>query len=452
MKQYKNMTESPVGKLIILNAVPTMMSMVITAFYNAADTYFVAKLGTSAAGAVGIVFSVMSIIQALGNTFGMGACNLISQLLGKKEEDKAIIIANSGILGAGTVGVLLAVVGNIYIEKIMRLLGATETILPYAISYGRYIFGAAPITMEVFTLNMLFRAEGKAKYGTRAIILGGIINIVLNPIFIFTFRLDIAGAAIATAISQFISFCYLLWMFFHRDVIIKITPYKISKEGKTYVEIIRVGLPSLCRQGLACLSNIMLNTQAAMFGDVAVAAMTVVNKLFGIVFSLELGYNQGYQPVVGYNYGAGKYKRVKEAYLFLLKSSVSVLFVIGCLTYAFAPFLIFFFVGQDKEVVEIGIKAYRMQCITMPLLPFVLSCNTTFQSIGKALWSILTSSARQGFFFLPAIWILPKFLGLTGLEMTQAVADICTFFMAIPFILHFFRKLNGEIINEATEK
>lgn len=446
--QYSHMMNDHVGKLIVTNAIPTMTNMVMAAFYNAVDTFFVAKLGTAQAGAVGIVLSMMSLITALGNTFGMGSCTIISRALGKKNQEKANLIANSGMAGALTMSMVILMLGLFVISPIMRLLGSSETILPYSVAYGRIIMVSAPITMMVSYFQFLMRAEGRAKNSLPATILGGFLNIVINPIFIFTLNLGVSGAAIATAISQMVTLIILIWMFSHKETSVTLGIRYVAGNAGAYLEILKNGIPTLFRQGCACIANIMLNHAAADFGDSAVAAMTVVNKLFQMAYSLLVGYVQGYQPVVGYNYGARQYKRVKAAFLFLILSSVSVLAAVGLFSFIFAENLICLFTESGSEVMEIGVAAFRLQCISMPFIPFVVSCGITFQAIGRPKWSTFTSPARQGYIFLPFVLALPKVFGLPGLEITQALSDICTFLVALPFIVLFTRELDRQIREE----
>lgn len=446
--QYFRMLNGPVGILILVNAVPTMTNMVMAAFYNAVDTFFVAKLGTAQAGAVGIVLSMMNLITAFGNTFGMGSCTIISRALGNQDQKKADSIANSGMAGALTMSAVILLLGLFAIKPIMRLLGSTETILPYSVAYGKIIMVSAPVTMMVSYFQFLLRAEGRAKNSLPATILGGFLNIIINPVFIFTLKLGVGGAAIATALSQMVTLVILIWIYLHKETSVSLGLRYVSRNAGAYLEILKNGVPTLFRQGCACVANIMLNHAAADFGDNAVAAMTIVNKLFQMAYSLLVGYVQGYQPVVGYNYGAKKYKRVKAAFHFLLLTSVSALAVVGFLSFIFTEDLICLFTERGSEVMEIGVTAFRLQCISMPFIPFVVSCGITFQAIGRPKWSTITSSARQGYIFLPFIFILPKVFGLYGLEITQALSDVCTFFVAVGFIIMFAGELRRQIKEE----
>jgi putative MATE family efflux protein len=441
--QYLTMTRTPVGRLITSLGIPTIVSMMVSSLYNMADTYFVSKLGTSASGAVGIVFSLMAIIQAFGFTIGMGSGSWISRLLGAHKTDEAHKVAASGFYSSIVFGILLTIFGILLIDPLMHVLGATDTILPYSRDYAFYILLAAPVMMASFVLNNILRAEGRARFAMVGITLGGILNCGLDPLFIFTFKMGIAGAAIATALSQCISFGVLLSSFCRGKTVTKLGLGKISRRSGTYLQILKNGFPSLCRQGLSSISTIALNVNAAVYGDAAVAAISIVSKIFMFIFSISLGIGQGYQPVLGYNYGAKKYTRVKEAFLFTLKISCVTMATCAIAGFVSAPILLKLFIANDADVIQIGAKALRFQCLAMPLIPLGVVCNMTFQSIGKAWTAVFLSAARQGIFFLPLILVLPRVIGLLGVQTTQPLADVCTFLLCIPFMLHFFKELRA---------
>lgn len=441
--QYEKMIKTPIPKLILTLAVPTIIGMLITSAYNMADAYFVSKLGTSASGAIGIVFSLMAIIQALGFTVGMGSGSTISRLLGKKENDKAQEMASSALAVSFILGIILSVTGLLMLEKMMRLLGATKSILPYAVEYAKYILYAAPVMMASFVLNNLLRAEGKTKLAMTGIGIGGILNIALDPLLIFGFGMDIGGAAVATLISQVIGFIVLL-SFFRKKTILRFSIRKISKKFTIYKEFIGNGMPSLFRQGLASVASVALNRVAAAQSDAAVAAMSIVSKIFMMVFCVLIGFGQGYQPAAGYNYGAKEYGRVKKAYRFMLWAGTGVMTVLGILLYAAAPWLLEQFVSDDPKVMEIGVRALRMQCAVMPFMPLGVACNMTFQAVGRSAMASFLAACRQGVFFLPLIWVLPKFYGIVGMEIAQPAADAATFLVCLPVIRHFLKGLKTE--------
>ena len=443
-QQFHNMTETPVGKLITTLSIPTIISMLVTSIYNMADTFFVSKLGTSASGAVGIVFSVMAIIQAIGFTFGMGSGSWISRLLGAKEEEAAKEVAATGFYSAIFLCTLMSVVGEWKMDDLMRILGASDTILPYARAYARYILLAAPIMASSFVLNNILRSEGHAKFAMIGITTGGILNVILDPIFIFVFQMGISGAAVATALSQMVSFLILLSYFVMHKTTTRLGIHRIAKNPKIYFQIVKNGLPSFSRQGLASIASIMLNKQAMIYGDAAVAAMAIVTKIFQMMFSVLIGFGQGYQPVVGFNYGAGIMERVKKAMKFTLKVGTIGMATAAVVLFVTAPHLLKLFISDDPAVMEIGTMALRAQAISMPLLPVGVVANMTFQSIGKAWRATMMSAMRQGIFFLPLIFILPAFWGLYGVVSTQAVSDLLTAFACAPFLVRFYKNLAEE--------
>lgn len=439
--QYIRMTETPVGKLITSLAIPTIISMLVTSIYNMADTYFVSKLGESASGAVGIVFSLMAIIQAVGFTLGMGAGSWISRLLGEHKDKLASNVAASGFYAALLFGALISAAGFIFTNPLMNLLGATETILPFARDYARLILTASPIMAASFVMNNILRAEGKARFAMVGLTSGGILNMLLDPLFIFVFKMGIKGAAAATSISQLVSFVILLICFLQKKTITSISPKNISKNITIYLQIIKNGLPSFSRQGLASIATVALNKNAAVYGDPAVAAMSIVGKIAMFIFSVSIGIGQGYQPVVGYNYGAEKYERVKKAFFFTFKVGFALMSSVAVIGFFFAGSIMRAFIGENAAVVEIGTAALRAQCATMPLAMIIVMSNMTFQSIGKSWTATFLSCLRQGIYFLPLIIILPKLLGITGVEITQPIADVCSFITCIPFLIKFFAKL-----------
>ena len=443
VKQYEKMTETPLPKLITSLAIPTIISMLITGFYNAADTYFVSKLGTSASGATGIVFSLMTLIQAVSFCIGMGSGSTISRRLGAQRKKEADIIGSSGLLFGILFGLMLVIFGNLFIEPLMKLLGSTPTILPYAKDYAKYILIAAPFMSASFILNNMLRSEGKANLSMMGIATGAIINIALDPLFIFVFKLGISGAAIATGISQFISLIILFSFYLRKKTVINISVDNFSKDIITYLMILRNGLPSFCRQGLASISTVALNFNAALYGDMAVAAMSIVGKVFMLIFSVLIGYGQGYQPVVGYNYGAKKYERVKDGFKFTLKAGTIVLTILAVIGFILSQNIIKAFIN-DEKVIEIGTHALRYQCMVMPIMTLGVLSNMTFQCVGKPWQATFLSSCRQRIYFLPLILILPRVFGITGVEITQPLADVCTFLTSVPFIFSFIKKLPKE--------
>ncbi len=444
-KQYNKMIYTPVKKLVLVLGIPTTISMLITSIYNIADTYFVSGLGEGASGAVGVVFPLMAIVQAIGFTFGMGSSSMISSKLGEKKEKDAQKLGSSAFYVAIVLGILLAIFSLIFIEPLMKVLGATDTNIGYAMDYAKYIIYGYPIMIGSFVLNNILRSEGKALLSMIGLTTGGVLNIILDPLFINGLKMGISGAAVATLISQGVSFLILLSMFIFKKSIITLSPKYITKESWVYKDVLKVGFPSLCRQGLASIATIFLNNQAGMYGgDAALDAMSIVSKIFMIVFSVSLGIGQGYQPVCGYNYFAKKYDRVKEAMIFTLICGASLMFLTCILLFVFANPIMSAFV-KSEETIAIGTRVIRYQSLAMPFLSLNVISNMSFQSTKQKFQATILSCCRQGIFFIPFIFALPALFDLSGVEMTQALSDFCTFLFTIPFFVIFVKDLNKKI-------
>ncbi len=423
-EKYRMMTEAPIPGLVGRLAVPTIISMMITSFYNMADTFFVGQIGTSATAAVGVAFPIMAIMQALGFFCGHGSGNSISRKLGAQKNEEAKELAATGFYGGLLFGILVTVLGLLFLTPLAKLLGSTETILPYTKDYLGIILLGSPFMTSQFVLNNQLRFQGNAFYAMIGVTTGAILNIILDPVLIFLFDMGIAGAALATIFSQFISFVILLiGIRISGCIPIRICNIRLSKERLG--EIFGGGLPSLCRQGLASVATMTLNIGANPYGDAAIAAMSVVGRISMFAGSALIGFGQGFQPVCGFNYGAKKYNRVREAFSFCVKISTCVLFVISIVGFALSGSLIGIF-RDDPEVIQIGTPALRFQCLTFTLNGWIVFNNMMMQTIGKTVYASILASARQGLFFIPALLILPSFCGLLGIQSAQAVADILT--------------------------
>lgn len=450
--KFKQMIEAPIPRLVATLAVPTIISMLVTSIYNMADTFFVGKIGTSATGAVGVVFSLMAIFQAVGFTIGIGSGNLVSRLLGSRHREEAEQVACTGFYTAFAAGVLLMVLGLVFINPLVRMLGATETILPYARAYAQYILLGAPFITSSFVLNNLLRFQGSAMYAMVGITAGGVLNIALDPLFIFTFGLGTAGAAIATVLSQIISFAILLIQCW-RGGNIRINPRKVRPSRSFYHEVLRGGAPSFFRQVLASVATICLNLAAGPFGDAAIAAMSIVSRVMNFANSALVGFGQGFQPVCGFNYGAGRYDRVRQAFWFCVKVAIAGLLVISAAGVLFAPQVVAIFRKGDADVLAFGSIALRLQCISFPLVGWTTCLNMLQQNIGKSRDASVLSAARQGVFFLPLILILPHFLAQLGVQLSQPLSDLCTFILSIPMGIAILRELKEkENVQLAHEK
>lgn len=438
--QYEIMTEIPVEKLVFLLGVPSTVSMLISHIYNAVDTYFVGRLGTSASGAVGIVFGIMAFLQAFAFMYGQGAGNIISRLLGSKNEEKANVVASTAIIGSFSTGIIISVAGIICIRPLLFLMGSTDTIYPFAKSYALWIFATAPFIMCSLTLNNLFRYQGKSYLGTISIITGAVLNMVLDPILMFRFGLGINGAGISTAVSQLIGFLVIITLYQSRYSELNFSFPDIHKIISIIPRICATGLPALSRQGLGSISTMLLNRQARIFGDIAVAAMSIVNRIVFLAFAFALGISQGFQPVAGFNYGAGKMDRVKKGFVFTILVSNIIIIIFAIISVAFSSEIVKVF-RDDSEVIEIGKNALVAGAIGTAFLPITVSTNILYQSLGLNKASVLISIMRSGLFFVPIICFLPRILGLTGVIVAQPCADIISFLAAIPFAIYIYKSI-----------
>lgn len=443
-RQYRMMTETKIPALILRLALPTVLSMLITGIYNLADTYFVGQLNnTSASGAIGVVASLMAIIQALGFMLGHGAGSHISRSLGAKDADTATRYASTGFFTALLLGGILGVVGLFTLDGFMLLLGSTDTILPHASGYAFYILLAAPIMMSSLVMNNILRYEGKAFFAMIGLVFGGILNMILDPILIFSCDMGTAGAGLATAISQCVSFLLLLSAFLRKKTVSRFSLFRITKKPREFFGILAVGLPSFGRQGLAAIAGMLLNVAARGYGDAAVAAMSIVSRIFMFLMSVVLGIGQGFQPVAAFNYGAKKYRRVRDAALFTVAAATVAVVLFGSVCYLFAPELIRAF-QNDGEVLSIALPAFRYQAIALIFEPVIVSCNMLYQSVGRAAIATPLAMCRQGIFFLPLILTLPSAFGIAGIQAAQPLADVLTFLVTLPFFILFLSRLSKE--------
>lgn len=447
-EKYIQMTTTPVGRLIGRLAAPTVVTMLITSIYNMADTFFVGLLDdTSATGAVGVVFSFMAIIQACGFLFGQGSGNYISRALGQQRREDAAHMASFGFFASVLTGFVISVLGLIFLDPLARLLGSTDTILPYARDYLRIILLGAPYMTGALTLNNQLRFQGAAFYSMVGIGSGGLLNIALDPIFIFVFDMGVTGAAVATVISQAVSFLLLLFGT-TRGENLRLSLRRARPQKGDFPELLRGGFPSLCRQGLSSVSTISLNWVAGTFGDdPAIAAMGIAARIMHMAFAAILGFGQGFQPVCGFNYGAGLYKRVKEAFWFCVKLGTALLLAASVVGFVFAPSLVDLFT-DDAKVIAIGAPALRMQCVSFPLMAWTVMCTMLTQTIGRVVPASFLSLARQGLFFIPLVigvpylisWAFSPLDPVLGVQMAQPIADLCTAAVSVPVCIHVMRK------------
>ncbi len=445
--QHKKMTESSVTKLVISLSIPTVLSQMITSIYNMADTYFVTSLGDSAVGAVSVVYALQSIIQAIGYGLAMGASSLVSRKLGQEENQSASKYASCAFYAAFFLGLALTLGCLIDLDGLLLLFGSTETILPYAKAYALIILLGAPMMCASFVMNNVTRAQGRAVMAMIGLTAGGVFNIILDPIFIFTFEMGVGGAALATVVSQCISFVILLSFYLSGKSIISLSPKNISRKLADYGLIVKTGLPTVFRQGLGSLASTLLNVQVKVYGDAAIAAVGIANKIYMLLRSFVLGIGHGFQPVAGYNYGAKKNDRVKKAFWVATAVGTIVAGLSGGVLLLFSRQVIGFFNPETEETLRIGSRMLIIMGFSLPTLGYSTYVNQLYQSLGYVKGATVLASCRQGIFFVPLIFALPAVFALDGILLTQPLSDVLTCVVSIPFNVYFLKKV---LRNEVT--
>lgn len=439
-KKQQMMLEENIKTLIPRMAVPTIVAQLITTVYNLVDTYFVSTIGTQATAAVGVNSSLERTITLLGSLIGAGACSYIARLLGaKQKEDADRVLSTSIFIGLG-LGIVFMVVGLITIRPLVYLLGANKDCVEYSMQYARYVLLAAPFMIGSFILNMCLRSEGSSTFAMVGIGFGGVLNCFLDPLFIRTFGLGVAGASMATAISKTISFCILLYPYIRKNTSVDIAIRKFKLAAQDVKEVLAIGSTSFFRSALAVVAMVTINRVASAISTPALAALSVANRVMEFPFAFILGFGQGYQPVVGYNWGAKQYGRVRESLTFAATVSVVGAIVVGGVVAIFARWIVGIFNSQaDAEVLSIGILCIRLQCAVLFSHSLNSIINMFFAGIGDAKRAILMSTARQGYVFVPVALILPRLLGATGVASAQAVADLICLAISIPLTVKAYR-------------
>jgi putative MATE family efflux protein len=450
--RYQMMGTQAIAPLIFRLALPSIVSMLITSLYNMADTFFVSQLGTSAAGAVGVIFPLMALIQAYGMTFGVGGGSYISRLLGQKDRKRADETASTAVFTVVVMSVITGIGGLLFLKPLVYMLGATETIYPYAASYCGIILFGAPLIATSFVLNKLLQAEGNSFLAMVGISVGVVLNLFLDPIFIFTLDLGVAGAAYATVLSQLVSFVILLAQFVRRRSGLTLKPSLVKLEAPMYGEILKIGMPSFFRQGLTSVSMVILNGIAGPYGDYAIASTSIVLRIAMFGASMLLGFAQGYQPVAGYNYGARKFRRMHEAFLFNGAVTVAMSLVGSVIFFVFARQIITAFRPDDPDVIAMGTLGLQAIALVMPFLAVVFTTNMTFQALGRGFPSAVLALSRQGLCLIPAILILPRRFGIHGVVFAQPAADLVAGIVGIGFTIPLLREIRQGMDGEPPEQ
>ena len=442
-EMYTWMTEAPIEPLILKLAIPCIISMLVTAFYNMTDTFFVGFLNnTSITGAIGVAFSVMAIIQAVGFFFGQGSGTYISRELGKQNHAEASKMAATGFALSVLLGVGMGACGLLFLTPLGRLIGATDTILPYVTEYLRIILLGTPWMMGALTLNNQLRHQGRAVYGMIGITAGALINMVLDPLLIFVFDMGISGAAWATIIGQLFSFSLLL-LETRKGINLRIRCRNIHITWTYLAAITKGGFPSLGRQGLAAIAAICLNLAAKESGDAAIAAMGIVQRIIMFSGSAMIGFGQGFQPFCGFNYGAKCYRRIRQGFWFCVKETTGFLLAVSIVLFLFAPQLVSAF-RDDPAVVAFGVTALRVQAAVMFTHGYSTISGMMLQTMGRTLPATFLSMARQGLFLIPIVLILPGCIGELGIQISQPVSDLVSLLCAVPIQQSVLRELARE--------
>ena len=437
---YQKMTESPVARLFIQLSIPSIISMMISNIYNMVDTAFVGQLGTSASAAVGIVFGFMAILQAVGFLFGQGSGSILGRKLGQQELDDASIIVSTGFFFSLLIGCFIEIGGLLCLDTLAVWLGSTPTILPYTKIYMVYILLSSPLMIASCAMNTILRYEGKALFAMIGMISGAVLNIFGDIFFMFVLDMEIAGAGLSTALSQLISFGILVSPFLRGKTQCQLSFRKISHRFIDYIDIFTTGLPSMSRQALTSISTIFLNMEAGIYGDAAVAAMSIVSRIMFFVFAVALGIGQGFQPVCGFNYGAGKYERVRKAYRVTLLSAAAAMIFLTVIVMLQPGNLLRLF-RDDPKVIQIGIRALKLQALAQLVLPVCMAAEMLYQSTGKKIGALLLSVMRNGLFMIPVLLILSRCRGLAGIQEAYPVACLLSFPPSMLLAKHFFQKL-----------
>ena len=437
----------PIPKVVFKMAIPTIVAFLISSIYSLADTYFVSGLGENATAAVSVNASLDQLIMMCGSMLAVGANSFIARLLGANNEQKASKVLSTAFFIAFGIGALLLVFGSIFMTPMVRLLGATPSCEGYAIEYATYILLAAPFMATSFVMNQCLRAEGSAVLSMIGMGFGSILNCVLDPIFIFTLDLGVAGASMATAISKLVSFAILIFPYMTHRSVLRISPKYFQPSREILSQIVKIGSSSMFRSGLAVVAAIVLNNIAGSISDAVLAGIGVTNKIMMFPFSVILGFGSGFQPVTGFNWGAKRFDRVLESYWFSAKCAIAISTVMAVILGLFANQVILLFSEADAEMQAIGALSIRLQCIALPIHAWVAVVNMFCSGLGKAKGALLLATARQGSCFLPIVYPLAWLFEANGVAAVQAVADVLTLCLAAPLI----RKVLKEVKTKAAE-
>jgi putative MATE family efflux protein len=437
---------TPMQRLIPKMAIPTIISMLVTSMYNLADTFFVSSLGTTATAAVGVNFSLDNLVMTAGSFLAVGANSYIARLLGAKQDKKASQVLSTSFFTAIFTGLLVTIFGLIFLDPLVRGLGATDNIVQYSKDYASYLLLAAPFMASSFVMNQCLRSEGSATYSMIGIVFGAFLNIGLDPLFIFTFGWGVKGASAATAISKLVSFCILITPYLRRSSLLHLSHRNIRYSRDIVTEVVKMGFPAMMRSGLAAVSTIVLNKVAGLYSDSILAGMSVVNRVVMFPTAAILGFGQGYQPVTGFNWGAKRFDRVYKAFTFSSTAGIIASTLMGLVLALFAEPIMHLFTTTDQEMIAIGVLSIRLQCLVMPIHAWVIVVNMCYAGLGKARGAAILSISRQGLCLIPMIVLLPLFFAAQGLAAAQAASDVISLLIAVPLCIFALRDIRTRML------
>lgn len=450
-KRETLMAEAPIPGLILKMAVPTIVAFLINSIYSLTDTYFVHFLGTNATAAVSVNASLDQLIMMAGSMLAVGAASYISRLLGARDGEKASQVLSTSFFGAFAFGLAVGVLGLTFTRPLVYLLGATPTCEEFAVQYADYVLLVAPFMACNFVMNQCLRAEGSAMFSMFGMGFGGVLNCVLDPIFIFTLDLGVAGASIATAISKVVSFIILIFPYLTRRSVLHLSIRNVRIVKDILYQVVSVGSSSMFRSGLAVVSAIILNNIAGDISDSVLAGVGVCTKIMMFPFGVILGFGTGFQPVAGFNWGAKRYDRVRESFRFASKTAIAVGLAMGVVLAVGADGVIALFAEADPEMEAVGALCIRLQCLAMPIHSWVAVVNMFCAGLGDARGALILSSARQGTCFIPIVYPLAWLFGTVGVASVQAVADVLTLVLAIPIVRKVLRRVKDAEAQAALE-
>ena len=418
--------------LLVKTSIPTIIGMLVMVIYNLTDTFFVGILNNkSMTAAIGIVFSFMSFIQAIGFWFGYGSGNIMSKKIGENEEKEAEIISSIGILFAIVIGILIAILSCFFVLPLSKFIGgsASENLLNFTVEYLKVIIISIPFGLYSITLYNQLRLCGNVKDGMIGLLTGMAVNMVLDPVLMFVFKFGFIGAGYATLIGQ-ITGCIVLTNLSGKNGNIAVNLKKVRINKDRVYHILAGGMPNFSRQSITGIALILLNVVAAKYGDGVIAALTISSRIAALAYMIMIGWGQGFQPICAMNYGAKQYDRVKKAFKFTVVGGTLFLIMAAILLYVFSELFIKT-MSNDNEVILVGSEILRMQCITLPLLGYFAISSMLMQNIGQYFWASIISISRQGIFYIPLLYILSNILGQFGIYLLQPVADVLSFGLAV---------------------